>query len=74
MHAYVTSDFSVANVAENSHSPKPLLYKISGTWGNHEGSLVLWVLDPGAVRRCRGRCFGRNLPPTSGPACSRCRR
>ena len=43
MHGYVTSDFSIQNVAENSHSPKPMLYKISGTWGNHEGSLVLWV-------------------------------
>ena len=42
--AYVTSDFSVANVWQNSHSAKPLLYKISGVWGNHEGSMVLWVL------------------------------
>ena len=44
MHAYVTSDFSVANVAANSHSTKPMLYKISGVWGNHEGSMMLWVL------------------------------
>ena len=44
MHAYVTSDFSVANVAANSHSTKPMLYKISGVWGNHEGSMLLWVL------------------------------
>ncbi|GAB4123974.1 MAG: heme lyase CcmF/NrfE family subunit [Rhodothalassiaceae bacterium] len=43
-HAYATSDFSVLNVAENSHSLKPMLYKLSGTWGNHEGSLLLWVL------------------------------
>jgi cytochrome c-type biogenesis protein CcmF len=43
LHAYVTSDFSVVNVASNSHSTKPMIYKISGTWGNHEGSLVLWV-------------------------------
>ena len=43
MHGYVTSDFSIDNVAANSHSTKPLIYKISGTWGNHEGSLVLWV-------------------------------
>ena len=42
--AYVTSDFSVANVAANSHSAKPLLYKITGVWGNHEGSMLLWVL------------------------------
>ncbi len=43
-NAYVTSDFSVLNVAENSHSAKPLIYKISGVWGNHEGSMLLWVL------------------------------
>src|SRR5690606_3759710 len=39
MNAYVTSDFSVANVVQNSHTAKPLLYKISGVWGNHEGSM-----------------------------------
>ena len=44
MNAYVQSDFSVLNVAQNSHSAKPLLYKIAGTWGNHEGSMLLWVL------------------------------
>jgi cytochrome c-type biogenesis protein CcmF len=43
IHAYVVSDFSVANVAENSHATKPLIYRISGTWGNHEGSMLLWV-------------------------------
>ncbi len=43
-YAYVTSDFSVSLVAKNSHSLKPLIYKISGVWGNHEGSLLLWVL------------------------------
>ena len=43
-HAYVTSDFSVVNVFENSHSLKPMIYKISGVWGNHEGSMLLWVL------------------------------
>ena len=42
--AYVTSDFSVLNVVENSHSAKPLIYKLSGVWGNHEGSMLLWVL------------------------------
>ena len=42
--AYVTSDFSVSLVVKNSHSLKPLIYKISGVWGNHEGSLLLWVL------------------------------
>jgi len=44
MAAYVTSDFSVQNVWENSHSAKPLLFKLTGTWGNHEGSMLLWVL------------------------------
>lgn len=42
--AFVTSDFSVQLVAENSHSAKPMIYKISGVWGNHEGSMLLWVL------------------------------
>lgn len=42
--AFVTSDFSFSLVAQHSHSLKPLIYKISGTWGNHEGSLLLWVL------------------------------
>ena len=40
---YVFSDFSMVNVYENSHTTKPLFYKISGTWGNHEGSLLLWI-------------------------------
>lgn len=44
VHAYVVSDFSVLNVAENSHTAKPLLYKVTGVWGNHEGSMLLWVL------------------------------
>ena len=43
-HAYLTSDFSLLNVVENSHSAKPLIYKFSGVWGNHEGSMLLWVL------------------------------
>ena len=43
-YAHVTSDFSVQNVVENSHTQKPLIYKISGVWGNHEGSMLLWVL------------------------------
>jgi cytochrome c-type biogenesis protein CcmF len=41
--AFVFSDFSVINVFQNSHTNKPLFYKISGTWGNHEGSLLLWI-------------------------------
>jgi cytochrome c-type biogenesis protein CcmF len=44
VHAYIVSDFSLLNVVENSHSAKPLLYKVTGTWGNHEGSMLLWVL------------------------------
>ncbi|MET0710606.1 MAG: heme lyase NrfEFG subunit NrfE, partial [Tardiphaga sp.] len=39
---HVVSDFSVANVFENSHSAKPMIYKITGVWGNHEGSMLLW--------------------------------
>jgi len=59
--AYVNSDFSVLNVVENSHSAKPLIYKISGVWGNHEGSMLLWVLILvffGALVAL----FGGNLP------------
>jgi cytochrome c-type biogenesis protein CcmF len=44
MYAYVTSDFSVQNVVQNSHSLQPLIYKITSVWGNHEGSMLLWVL------------------------------
>ena len=44
MYCHVTSDFSVINVFQNSHTTKPLLYKISGVWGNHEGSMLLWML------------------------------
>ena len=43
-YAHATSDFSVQNVVENSHTTKPFLYKISGVWGNHEGSMLLWIL------------------------------
>jgi cytochrome c-type biogenesis protein CcmF len=42
--AYANSDFSVLNVVENSHSAKPFIYKLTGVWGNHEGSILLWVL------------------------------
>ncbi len=58
---YVTSDFSVANVVANSHSAKPLLYKISGVWGNHEGSLLLWALIL-ALFGAAVALFGGNLP------------
>lgn len=43
IYAHATSDFTVVNVVLNSHTDKPLLYKISGTWGNHEGSMMLWI-------------------------------
>ena len=43
-YASIVSDFSLLNVAQNSHTLKPLIYKISGVWGNHEGSMLLWVL------------------------------
>jgi len=59
--AYVTSDFSVLNVYQNSHDAKPLIYKISGVWGNHEGSLVLWVWIL-ALCGAAVAAFGRNLP------------
>ncbi|WP_169566233.1 heme lyase CcmF/NrfE family subunit [Sneathiella limimaris] len=59
--AYLGSDFSVSNVAENSHSLKPLLYKISGVWGNHEGSLLLWAWIL-ALFGLAVAIFGRYLP------------
>ena len=61
MNAYVQSDFSVLNVAQNSHSAKPLLYKIAGTWGNHEGSMLLWVLIL-ALFGAALALFGSSLP------------
>ncbi len=60
-YAYVVSDFSVANVAANSHSAKPLIYRISGVWGNHEGSMLLWVLIL-ALFGAAVAYFGTNLP------------
>ncbi|WP_439924857.1 heme lyase CcmF/NrfE family subunit [Nitrobacter sp. JJSN] len=58
---HVVSDFSVLNVFQNSHSLKPMIYKITGVWGNHEGSMLLWVtilaLFGGLVA-----AFGNNLP------------
>ena len=44
MYSHIVSDFSLINVFQNSHTTKPLLYKISGVWGNHEGSMLLWIL------------------------------
>src|SRR5690349_16436511 len=60
---YVTSDFSVATVFENSHSQMPLIYKITSVWGNHEGSMLLWVLILAFFGALVG-AFGRNLPST----------
>ena len=62
MHAYVTSDFSMLNVAANSSSAKPLLYKITGVWSNHEGSMMLWVFML-ALFGAAVAAFGGNLPP-----------
>ncbi|MCD1263961.1 heme lyase NrfEFG subunit NrfE [Shinella sumterensis] len=59
--AYVVSDFSVANVWENSHSLKPMIYKISGVWGNHEGSMLLWLLIL-VFFSALVASFGANLP------------
>ncbi len=61
MHAFVTSDFSLRLVVENSHTAKPMLYKIAGVWGNHEGSLLLWVLALATYGACVA-WFGGNLP------------
>ncbi len=62
-YAFVVSDFSLRLVVLNSHTAKPMIYKISGVWGNHEGSMLLWVL----ILTLFGACaawFGGNLPPT----------
>ncbi len=61
MRSFVVSDFTVRNVAENSHSLKPMLFKIAGTWGSHEGSLLLWVLILAAFG-AGVAVFGRNIP------------
>jgi cytochrome c-type biogenesis protein CcmF len=60
-YAYVVSDFSVALVAHTSHTLKPMLYKISGVWGNHEGSMLLWILILSLFGLMVAQ-FGRNLP------------
>jgi len=63
MWSYAVNDTTVLNVVQNSHSAKPMLYKITGTWGNHEGSLVLWVLTL-ALCGLAVAGFGRDLPST----------
>ena len=61
MHAHVVSDFSVRNVYENSNTAKPMLYKITGVWGSHEGSMLLWVLMLSLFGGLVA-WFGRTLP------------
>ncbi|MFZ5789402.1 MAG: heme lyase CcmF/NrfE family subunit [Pseudomonadota bacterium] len=61
LRAHVLSDFSVRNVVENSHSLKPMLYKVTGLWGNHEGSLLLWVLIL-SIYGAAVALFGGRLP------------
>ncbi|WP_108659669.1 heme lyase CcmF/NrfE family subunit [Acuticoccus kandeliae] len=63
MAAYVRSDFSLVNVFENSHSSKPLIYKISGVWGNHEGSMLLWVLIL-TLFGMLAASFAKQMPPS----------
>jgi cytochrome c-type biogenesis protein CcmF len=64
IYAFVVSDFSVANVAANSHTAKPLLYRVSGAWGSHEGSMLMWCLaltGYGAAAALLGRTLPRGL-------------
>ena len=79
----VTDDFTVSNIANNSNSLEPLIYKITGTWGNHEGSILLWglvlALCGGAValggrRRCGRACSPCSGRPRAASCCSRCSR
>jgi len=62
-YGFLTSDFSLRLVVENSHTAKPLLYKFAGVWGNHEGSLLLWTLCL-ALFGAAAALFGGNLPAT----------
>ena len=62
-YAFVVSDFSVRLVTLNSHSAKPMLYKIAGVWGNHEGSMMLWMLIL-TLFGAMVAWWGKNLPPT----------
>jgi cytochrome c-type biogenesis protein CcmF len=61
VHAFVVSDFSLAVVATNSNSQLPLLYRVTATWGNHEGSMLLWVLIL-TIFGAMVAAFGGNLP------------
>ena len=62
MHAFAVSDFSVRLVALNSNSAQPLIYRIAGTWGNHEGSMLLWMLIL-TLFGAMVALWGGNLPP-----------
>jgi cytochrome c-type biogenesis protein CcmF len=62
-NAFVTDDFSLKVVVENSHTLKPMLYKVAGVWGNHEGSLLLWVLAL-SFYGALAHMFGDRLPVT----------
>jgi cytochrome c-type biogenesis protein CcmF len=61
--SYLTSDFSVVNAFENSHSAMPLIYKMTSVWGNHEGSMLLWVLIL-ALSGAMVAALGNNMPAT----------
>ena len=61
--AFIRSDFSLSVVLLNSHTLKPTIYKIAGVWGNHEGSLLLWVLILTLFAACVA-WFAKNLPPS----------
>ena len=61
MRGFVISDFSILNVVENSHSAKPMIFKVAATWGSHEGSLLLWVLIL-TLFGAMVSLFGTNLP------------
>ncbi len=61
VYSHTMSDFSVLNVVKNSHSEKPMLYKITGVWGNHEGSMLLWVLSLAFFSTLMA-FFGEQLP------------
>ena len=60
MYCHIVSDFSVINVFQNSHTSKPLIYKISGVWGNHEGSMLLWILVLAVFNYFISRLFIKN--------------
>ncbi|MEQ8915338.1 MAG: heme lyase CcmF/NrfE family subunit [Roseovarius sp.] len=61
MRSFVVSDFTIRNVVENSHSLKPMIFKVAGTWGSHEGSLLLWTLIL-VIFGAGVALLGRNIP------------